>query len=34
MNTRRPIAAPVLGINPPDVAQQLAIGDLARAFRP
>ena len=34
MNTRRPISAPVVGMNPPDIAQQLAIGDLARALRP
>src|SRR3954463_9530247 len=29
-----PISAPVLGMNPPDIAQQFAIGGLARAFRP
>ncbi len=34
MNTRCPISAPVLGMNPPDIAQQFAIGDLARAFWP
>ena len=34
MDTRRPISAPVLGMNPPDIARQFAIGDLARAFWP
>jgi hypothetical protein len=34
MNSRYPISAPVLGMNPPDIDQQLAIGDLARAFWP
>ena len=34
MDARCPIAAPVIGMNPPDIAQQLAIGDLARALRP
>jgi hypothetical protein len=34
VDTRRPISAPVVGMNPPDIAQQLAIGDLARALWP
>jgi hypothetical protein len=34
VDARRPISAPVLRMNPPDIAQQLAIGDLARAFWP
>jgi hypothetical protein len=34
VDTRPPISAPVLGMNPPDIARQFAIGDLARAFRP
>src|SRR4051812_36330172 len=34
MNTWCPIAASMGGMNPPDIAQQLAIGDLARAFWP
>jgi hypothetical protein len=29
-----PLSAPVLGMNPPDIARQFAIGDLARAFQP
>ena len=32
VDTRPPISAPVLGMNPPDIARQFAIGDLARAF--
>jgi len=34
MNAPGLIAAPVLRVNPPDIDRQLAIGDLARAFRP
>jgi hypothetical protein len=34
VDTRPPIPSPVLGMNPPDIARQFAIGDLARAFRP
>jgi hypothetical protein len=34
MDARCPIPAPVIGINPPDIGQQFAIGDLARALRP
>jgi hypothetical protein len=34
VDTRCPLSAPVAGMNPPDIAQQLAMGDLARAFRP
>jgi hypothetical protein len=34
MDARPPISAPVVGMNPPDIAQQFAIGDLARAFWP
>ena len=34
MNTWCPIPAPVLGMNPSDIARQFAIGDLARALRP
>jgi len=34
VDTRCPIPAPMIGVNPPDIAQPLAIGDLARAFRP
>src|SRR3979411_2503857 len=32
MNTRCPISAAVLRMNPPDIDQQLAIGDLAQAL--
>jgi hypothetical protein len=31
---RGAVSFPVLGMNPPDVDQQRAIGDLARAHRP
>ena len=34
MDARRPVPAPVVGMNPPDIGQQLAIGDFARAFWP
>ena len=34
MDARRSISFPVLGMNPPDVDQQLAVGDLAWALRP
>ena len=34
MNSRCPISAPVISMNPPDIDQKLAIGDLARAFWP
>ena len=34
VDARCPVAAPVISMNPPDIAQQLAIGDLARALRP
>jgi hypothetical protein len=33
-NTRCPVSAPVLCMNPPDIGQQRAIGDLARALWP
>jgi len=33
-DARCPIAAPMVGVNRSDFAQQLAIGDLARALRP
>src|SRR5947207_7790550 len=32
LNTRCPISAAVLRMNPPDIDQQLAIGDLAQAL--
>jgi hypothetical protein len=34
VDARCPIAAPVISMNPPDIGQQLTIGDLARALRP
>jgi hypothetical protein len=34
MNAWGPTSAPVIGMNPPDIAQQLAIGDPARTLRP
>jgi hypothetical protein len=34
MNARRAISFPVASMNPPDIAQELTIGDLARALRP
>jgi hypothetical protein len=34
VNARRPVSFPVLHMDPPDIGQQLAVGDLARALRP
>jgi hypothetical protein len=34
VDTRCPLSAPVLGMNPSDIDQQLTIGDLAPAFWP
>jgi hypothetical protein len=34
MDARRPISFPVVSMNPLDIAQELTIGDLARALRP
>ncbi len=34
VNARRSVSFPVLRMDPPDVDQQLAVGDLARALRP
>src|SRR4051812_21233042 len=34
VDTRCPIPTPVVSMNPPDIGQQLAIGDLARTLRP
>jgi len=34
VDARRPIPFPVPRMNPPDLDQQLAIGDLAQAVRP
>jgi hypothetical protein len=34
VNARRTVAFPVLRMDPPDLGQQLAVGDLARALRP
>jgi hypothetical protein len=34
LDARRAIASPVVGMNPPDIDRQLAIGDFARALWP
>jgi hypothetical protein len=34
MDARRTISFPVVSMNPLDIAQELTIGDLARAVRP
>jgi hypothetical protein len=34
MDPRRTISFPVVSMNPLDIAQELTIGDLARAVRP
>ena len=34
MDARRAVSAPVVSMNPLDIAQEFTIGDLARALRP